>query len=140
MGISLFSGLAMMVTASPSFAGIDGLWSTVDDKSRVAISACGDRVCGEISWLKEPNDTSGNPKADLNNQDEKLKTRPILGLKLLHSFKPVGESRWDDGKIYNPEDGKTYSSTMELVSEDVLEVKGCVFIFCKSQVWNRVAE
>lgn len=138
--LSLLTAAMVSISASPALAGVEGLWSTVDGKSRVAISRCGDKFCGQIVWLKEPDDDTGNPKTDINNEDDKLKSRPILGMKLLHSFKVSGEVSWDNGKIYNPEDGKTYSSSMKLVEPEVLEVKGCVFIFCKSQVWNRVAE
>lgn len=137
---SIGGGLAaaMVCLASPAFADVTGTWSTVDDKSHVKIEPCGDKFCGKIIWLKEPDTKDGKPKTDENNTNEALKTRPILGMELLTGFVAAGSDEWDDGTIYNPEDGKTYSSTMTLADPKKLEVKGCVLFFCKTQVWNRV--
>ena len=67
-----------------------------------------------------------------------MRTRPILGLKLLANFIDKGAGKWENGKIYNPEDGKTYNSKIEVADPKTLKVSGCVFIFCKTQVWTRV--
>ena len=45
---------------------------------------------------------------------------------------------WRDGKIYNPENGKTYRSVLKPAGPDTLKVSGCVFIFCETQTWKRV--
>ncbi|MCR9213505.1 MAG: DUF2147 domain-containing protein [Proteobacteria bacterium] len=137
---SIGCGLLAMAffTVTPAFADVTGTWSTVDDKSHVKIEPCGDKFCGKIIWLKEPDTKEGKPKTDENNTDDALKSRPILGMELLNGFVPAGSNEWDDGTIYNPEDGKTYSSTMTLADPKKLEVKGCVLFFCKTQVWNRV--
>ena len=45
---------------------------------------------------------------------------------------------WDDGEIYNPEDGKTYDSEMEVIDADTVKVSGCVWFICKTQTWKRV--
>ena len=60
--------------------------------------------------------------------------------KIIWLKEPLTEKKneWDDGTIYNPKDGKTYSSTLTLTKPDELEVDGCVMIFCKTQVWTRV--
>lgn len=116
-----------------------GVWLTPGGKSRIAIAPCGDRLCGKIVWLKEPNDERGQPKRDAGNEDEALRSRPVLGLPLLTGFPQEPEGGvWDDGDIYNPEDGKTYSSELEMTDRDTLKVSGCVWIFCKSQIWKRV--
>ncbi len=132
LGAALLPGLAR--------AEAIGLWATVEEKSHVKIETCGNLLCGTIVWLKEPNDENGVAKRDRNNEDESLRDRPIIGLKLLESFKQTGEkpNAWEDGSIYNPEDGKTYASKMALQGSDVLLVEGCVWIFCKEQTWTRV--
>jgi uncharacterized protein (DUF2147 family) len=137
---SIGGGLLAMgfFTVTPAFADVIGTWSTVDDKSHVKIEPCGDKFCGKIIWLKEPDTKEGKPKTDENNTNDALKSRPILGMELLNGFIAAGSNEWDDGTIYNPEDGKTYSSTMTLADPKKLEVKGCVLFFCKTQVWNRV--
>ncbi len=43
-----------------------------------------------------------------------------------------------EGRIYNPENGRTYRASLKLRSPDLLEVKGCLLIVCDTQVWRRV--
>jgi len=134
-------GLALIAAAAAlpaSAADLTGTWLTKGGKSHVHIEPCGNKFCGKIVWMKEPNDDAGKPKLDKENSDESLRSRPILGLPLLTGFKPSGDNEWDGGEIYNPEDGKTYRSEMVLKSADELGVSGCVFIFCKEQLWTRV--
>lgn len=120
-------------------ADVTGTWSTVEGKSHVVIAVCdGDKFCGTINWLKEPNNEEGAPKKDINNKDEGLRDRGILGISLLKGLEKTGDNEWDDGYIYNPEDGETYSSEMKLIDDNTLAVKGCVLFFCKEQLWSRV--
>ena len=53
----------------------------------------------------------GQPKVDRNNPDESLRSQPILGLQLLSDYQFDG--KWQ-GKIYDPESGKLYSSNMRI--------------------------
>jgi len=128
--LSLFSASAL--------ADVTGVWSTIEGKSHVKIEPCGDKLCGKIIWLKEPLNSDGSPKIDIHNSDNNQRDRPIIGLELLKGFVPNGSNEWDDGQIYNPEDGNTYNSTMILTSPKILDVKGCVLFFCKTQTWNKV--
>jgi uncharacterized protein (DUF2147 family) len=127
------------LSATSSLADVSGVWETVEGKSHVEIKQCdGDKFCGQIIWLKEPNDKAGAPKKDINNSNVDLRSREIIGINLLKQLEKTGDNEWDDGYIYNPEDGETYSSEMSLRSADVLEVKGCVLFLCKTQVWKRL--
>ncbi len=136
------AGMLLGAALLPASARADaiGVWATVEEKSHVKIEACGNLLCGTIVWLAEPNDESGFAKHDRNNEDENLRDRPIIGLKLLQGFKLNGKkpNAWEEGSISNPEDGKTYASNMALQGSDVLLVEGCVWIFCKEQTWTRV--
>ena len=138
----LMAGLAVASTfplpAAAGRADIAGLWATPEDKAHVLIAPCETGLCGEIAWLKEPDDERGEPKRDRRNEDESLRDRPIVGLQLLRGFRQASERRWTDGTIYNPEDGKTYRSKLELADSRTLKVSGCVLFFCKTQVWRRI--
>ena len=137
---SCFTALVLILTAaSPAAAaGAIGLWATEAEKSHVRIEPCGERLCGIIVWLKEPNDDQGQPKRDIFNQDESQRDRAIVGLRLLSGFETSDGRSWSGGRIYNPEDGKTYKSKLSLQNDRTLKVEGCVLIFCKSQIWTRV--
>lgn len=144
----ILSAMIISIAAlSPVYAvGADdvlGTWTTQGGKSRVQIYKCGERFCGKIIWLQEPNYPAGDaqagqPKVDRNNPDESKRTRPIMGMNLVWGFTFDG-SEWTGGKIYNPEDGKTYSCKMTLEAPNRLKVRGYVGIAAlgKTVYWSR---
>ena len=117
-------------------ADVAGLWQTEDGESRVKLSLCGQKLCGTLAWLKEPSDDRGAPRRDSANADPALRNRPLIGVPLLAGLAKAGEG-WK-GKIYNPDDGKTFDGTVGLTAAGVLEIKGCVAaIFCQTETLTR---
>src|SRR5688572_25707954 len=127
-------GVALAQTLSPV-----GVWTNQEKEARFEIYKCGDKMCGKIIWLAEPN-RNGKPKTDINNPDKKLQSQPVLGLVFLKGFEYDEKNKWDDGTIYDPKSGKTYSSYMQMLSKDKIEVKGYIGISMigRSQIWTRV--
>ena len=127
------SGMAAAAVNDPA----EGDWSPAKQVV-IKISPCAnaqDRLCGlVVAW---PNGRDGRPAIDRRNPDPKLATRPIIGLPLIYGFRRVGVGRWSGGKIYNPQDGKTYDSNLATAADGSLSVKGCVLFLCVSQVWKR---
>ncbi len=129
---------AILLAASVAFgAGSDavvGLWKTPEDESKLEFFKCGDKICVRIAWLKEPNYTDkkegpvGLPKVDRNNPDPALKNRPMLGLQIMEGFTAAGDGRWENGIIYNPDNGKTYRGKFRLVSPHRLDLRGFIGI------------
>lgn len=56
---------------------------------------------------------------------------------LLEKFRYGGLS-WEDGKIHDPRAGRSDKSKLRLLDENRLKVRGCLWIFCGSQVWTRI--
>ena len=134
--VMLALALALPAMANAPDAVV-GKWETAGGKSHVEIRKSGSQYVGKIVWLKEPN-RDGKPKTDRQNPEKSLQSRPILGLQVLSGFTFKG-GEWVDGKIYNPEDGKTYSCKMSLKDKNTLQVRGYVFnpALGKTQVWKR---
>ena len=131
----------MLPFSSATAVKIIGTWATEEGKSHVAIASCGEKLCGSIIWLKEPLDEKGQPRHDANNPDTALRSRRILGLPLLVNFTTGDEADvWENGSIYNPEDGEVYSCTITFLDSNTLKVRGYVGLplFGKTQVWTRV--
>jgi len=65
-----------------------------------------------------------------------------VGKRILWDMAPEGEGRWDDGKVWAPDEDETYSGKMALQGPDVLELSGCVLggLICRGQDWTRVKE
>lgn len=63
-----------------------------------------------------------------------------MNMDIMTNFEFDGGNVWDEGKIYNPEDGKTYSCKMTLKNPNTLDVRGYVGISLigKTQVWTRI--
>jgi uncharacterized protein (DUF2147 family) len=133
--------LAFVIALAPFTAVADGLkgkWLTEEGKGQVVFADCGPKLCGRIVWLKEPNDAAGNPHVDALNENQSLRSRPIVGLKLTE-LTSDGNGGWK-GTIYNPEDGKTYTSEASIQKDGSLLIKGCMFggLLCDSQTWTRL--
>ena len=118
---------------------IVGQWYTVENKARVAIFACEERYCGRIVWLKEPRNSDGTAKIDLHNPDPNQRRAPIIGLELVSDFAFDGNAEWKGGRIYDPENGKTYSCKMVLTDDGRLKVRGYigVSLLGRTQIWTR---
>ena len=132
---------------APSPTDVHGLWLTEDGAATVRIANCpaedgGSAMdatpCGVIASADIPD---GAPTTDVNNADPALRGEPIVGLTMLDGFE-WKKDKWRRGRIYNPEDGKSYKSSIALDdgNHDVLEVKGCIGPLCQTQRWTRVAE
>jgi len=119
-----------------------GVWLNEDKDAHVEVYKEGDIFFGKIIWLDEPNEENGEPKLDDENEDESLRTRPVMGLLLLRDF-VFDEDEWEDGKIYDPKNGKDYKCYMEFSDEDDkdnLKVRGYIgfSLLGRTTYWTRV--
>lgn len=82
---------------------------------------------GEIIWLKVATYTDGKEKVDRLNPEPKLRTRKLIGLKMLNDFVyDASEEEWNGGTIYNPATGKTYNSYIKFDGPDRLHIRGYI--------------
>jgi uncharacterized protein (DUF2147 family) len=130
---------SMSVSASAGEGSPYGTWTMTNGKVTVRVKDCGGKLCGSIVALKEPiSKIDGKPKVDRENPDPAKRKRPIIGLSVLIGMKPTGDGKWT-GSIYNPDDGNTYSASLEMASPTRMNVKGCVAgILCKTNKFVRV--
>jgi uncharacterized protein (DUF2147 family) len=136
MRVALFAGAALSVLIAGAAAAeggrITGVWLTENGDSKIRISPCGKTYCGTVVWAK----TNG---VDDKNPNPAMRGRSIVGLPLTKDMRPAGDRY--AGSMYNPENGKTYSVTMQVQGSSKLEVEGCVLGFlCGGESWSRLAE
>ena len=104
---------------------IERLWYNEEKTAKIQVYKATDgRFYGKIVWLKEPL-RDGKPKIDINNSDKSRRNDPIMGLLILREFKKGSDKHYEDGTIYDPKNGKTYSCKMTL-GGDKLDVRGYV--------------
>jgi len=135
--------MGLIFAVGQANANVLGTWMTKGERSHVRIEKCGEKLCGSIIWLKDPNRKDGKPKIDARNKDENKRGRRILGLPLMTAFEATDDPKfWVNGEIYNPENGKTYNCEMTLQEDGILKVHGYVGVplFGESQYWKKVEE
>lgn len=117
-----------------------GVWLHVDRRIQVKIAPCGELLlCGNLVWFMWPNDAEGLPLVDLKNPDPALRDRPLLGLQILRDLRRTGVNAWEDGEIYNPDDGESYRVQMSIEDDGTLRVRAYVLapMFGETQIWTR---
>ena len=79
--------------------GFSGIWVDDTGEGAIEISACGERLCGRIVWLKKPTDRTGRPLTDGYNPEAGKRNRPICGLPVIGDLKRQANGAWDAGWI-----------------------------------------
>lgn len=135
--IPLLGGTADAAKAIDRANDPAGVWLTQSGDARIKVHRCGAALCGRVVWLKEPTDkATGKPQLDDKNADPAQRTRPVMGISLFINMQPAGPNKWA-GRIYNADDGKTYESSVTLVSSGTLNVRGCMGSLCAGEDWTR---
>lgn len=99
---------------------------------------------GKLVYMDEPNDANGNPKKDPNNPNAALRDRALQDMVIVRAFSwDEDEKEWNNGTIYNPEDGKTYDAYLYFTGEDKnrLYLRGYVMgmpFLGKTTEWTRI--
>ncbi len=126
--------LAATIAFGAGPSDVLGSWKTEKRDVQLELFRCGEKICGKIVWLKEPNYIDrkdgpvGTTKVDRKNPDPALRNRPILGLQVMKGLTAKGDNRWGNGTCYDPETGKSYKCKMRLKSPDQLEMRGFIGI------------
>jgi uncharacterized protein (DUF2147 family) len=122
-------GAAFAQTAEDAF----GTWKHPDNGSHISVYQCGGGLCAKVVKVADPN------RKDDKNPDAKLRTRPVVGVVIMNGGKKTGANSWA-GKLYNTQDGQTYSGTVTVVSKNSLKLEGCVMggLICQGPTWTRI--
>jgi uncharacterized protein (DUF2147 family) len=94
-----------------------GIWLTEEKEGKIRIEPCGTNLCGYAI----------DAKSNQNREQILINMRP-------------GQSNVWSGRIFDPDSGSTYDSTIALKGSDSLRVEGCALggMFCGGQTWTRV--
>lgn len=137
----MLSGFTSLKAQNPADR-ILGKWYTEENKSLVEVYKQGDQYFGKMIWLKTPNREDGSAKLDDKNPDTELQKRPLLGLVILSDLEFDEDNEWEDGKIYDPESGNTYSCYIELIDHNTIHMRGYIgfSLFGRTTTWIRKTE
>lgn len=137
LAIGTLLGTSAMAQMTPV-----GVWNSVDDqtkevKSEIVISENAGVISGKIAKLLRK-DAKQDAVCDQCTDDRKDK--PVIGLEIIRGAKKVdGKEVWEEGKILDPENGKTYNLRLTPINGGAkLEVRGSIAFFGRTQTWVRV--
>jgi uncharacterized protein (DUF2147 family) len=119
-----------------------GEWHSIDDKtgevkSLIRIVDAGGVVSGRIEKLLRK---EAKQDAVCDECSDDRKGKPMLGLEIIRGAKKAeGKEVWEDGRILDPENGKTYALRLTPIEGGKkLEVRGSIGPFGRTQTWARV--
>ncbi len=128
----LAAGLIALLAFIPpalATAPVAGIW--INPRGTVAVRAgpCRDRLCGWVNWA--------SPQALADAREAGVTS--LVGTELLQDYRPTGAGKWT-GRVYVPDRGESYYSTIEQVDPNRLKISGCILhgLLCKSQLWRRM--
>ncbi|OUM01679.1 hypothetical protein A8M77_14865 [Variovorax sp. JS1663] len=133
-----------VVCAGPAFAQMTpvGVWQSIDDKtseakSQIRISESGGVLSGRIEKLLRK---EARQDAVCDECTDDRKGRPLVGLEIIRGAKKAeGKEVWEDGKILDPESGRSYTLRLTPIEGGKkLEVRGSVLGIGRTQTWVRV--
>ncbi len=132
----LFLSISFPIFAQQSDA-IVGEWYNQEKTATILVYKKSGLYFGKINTSPESGKTK--PANDEKNPDKALQTKPIVGLEILKNFVFTKEKIWDEGTIYDPNNGKTYSSFIKMVDYNTLDIRGYVGISLlgRTTQWTR---
>lgn len=121
-----------------------GVWIDHTQQGAVEIKPCGDRLCGYVVWMQKPNDDkTGKPLTDAQNPDPAKRTAPMCGLQIIGDVAPSKTGRgYENGWIYNPDDGVRYDVDVKPKTRDQLLVHGFagIRLLGETFTWTRAPD
>jgi uncharacterized protein (DUF2147 family) len=129
--------LAVTAVHAADAASPIGLWKGAD--GTFEMTERDGKLSAKIVTLGEPNTTEGTEKTDIYNPDPTKRDRPIIGLVFISGCTKKSATRWENGTVYDPKSGKTYSCIVELQGPDKIKVRGYigVVLMGRNYIWTR---
>jgi uncharacterized protein (DUF2147 family) len=133
----VISGFGLAAVSAAHAASPIGLWRGADAVFELFESE--GRLSGKIVALSEPTTADGKEKTDIYNPDPTKRKFPIVGLVFISGLTKKSDSEWENGTVYDPKSGRTYSCFMELQEPDKISVRGFIGIaeFGRTYIWTR---
>jgi len=134
--IALLILTGTMSASAQSQTEYHGLWWNEDRSGIVELVATESGIEGITRWGKKPD-------TDRNNPDPELRNRSLKGITFLWGFSyDAKKNRWKGGKVYDPNNGKTYDAKLSLAKGGtILKMRGYigVSLFGRTAEFERVA-
>ena len=139
-------GIAVFLATSSAYAddaeSVEGKWLTANGEGWIRIELTETGPEGIIAGSPGDPYSNNSPRKDDKNPDPALRDRPLHGLRIMRGFEVDGPGKWKNGRIYDPNSGKTYRCKLTLVDANTVKLRGYlgVSLFGRNEVWTRVID
>ncbi len=125
----IVSFLLLSICLSTSYAQensdkILGIWKSSANDMKVEIFKEGIIYKAKVIWFVCDEGYKMSDFFDKKNPNKSLRTRPWLGMNVLENLKFNKKNEWHNGKIYDPNTGRTFGSLCRLENDNTLRVRG----------------
>lgn len=110
-------------SVSPS-SQLVGVWESEEKNLQIEMYEIDGMFFGRMIYFKCSTDEVMRTSKDIENPNKDLTTRNLLGLTLVTELAYQGDNVWDDGKIYDPNSGRTFEARIHLTSPQSAIVRG----------------
>ena len=124
-----FLASVLLVAAPASAQELEGQWTNYKKNVVVQVERCGGAYCGRVVQAS----------AKAREKARKGGTPNLVGTQILTGLKPVGNGKFR-GRAFVPKRNIHATATVRQVSDDVMQVQGCVLggLLCDNERWTRV--
>ncbi|MGF1453333.1 MAG: DUF2147 domain-containing protein [Opitutales bacterium] len=139
--LSLVAMLAMAAAAAASPSpeeAVMGVYWAPDKDAKIAVRISDDGTLQGRLIAVQPRRVN---QRDEFNPDESIRNRRVLGIDIMRDFRyDADDGRWEDGRLYDPKEGKFYKGHLWLEDGD-LKARGYVgfSLFGRTEVFEHVA-
>ena len=101
-----------------------GIWESEEKDLQIEMFEDNGQFAGGMIYFKCSSEEIMQTCTDLENPNENLTGRKLLGLKLVTKLDYKGTNVWDDGEIYDPNSGRIFDARIKLSSPNTAIVRG----------------
>lgn len=139
--VALLTIILLPMTALAEIAAehVEGTWLSADGTGWIKIELSDNGPIGSIAGSPDESGERGPSDKDDLNPDPAVRDRLLLGLTIMDGFTYAGGGKWKNGRIYDPNSGKTYKCKLTLVDENTLELRGYIgfSLLGRTETWTR---
>lgn len=126
-----------LLKAQGNADAVIGKWMSDNGRLIVEIYKSGNKYYGKIDWLYIQTDPeTGKPRTDVENPDASKRKTPLIGLVVLKNFE-FKDGFWQNGTVYNSQNGKTYDCEFWMEGKNKLVLRGYWGFVYHTEYWTR---
>lgn len=109
-------------------------------QSKVKIFKHEDGFRAQVFWVDNLKMEDGSIRKDPKNPDASKRNTRADQIVLIDKVKYNGKDSWNEGKIYDPTNGKVYSVTLSFKNDKTLKVRGYIGtpMLGESMYWTKI--